>query len=54
MLAHFVDGVILPQVEVLVDVHAAGNAMEAALSSTTHWVDDPAVVQRTRRCRSSS
>jgi N-alpha-acetyl-L-2,4-diaminobutyrate deacetylase len=48
MLAHFVDSVLLPQVEISVDVHAAGNAMEAALSSTMHWVDDPAVVQRTK------
>ena len=48
MLAHFVDSVLLPQVEALVDVHAAGNAMEAALASTMHWVEDPAVVQRTK------
>jgi N-alpha-acetyl-L-2,4-diaminobutyrate deacetylase len=48
MLAHFVDSVLLPQVEISVDVHAAGNAMEAALSSTMHWVDDPSVVQRTK------
>jgi predicted deacylase len=48
MLAHFVDTVLLPQVEISVDVHAAGNAMEAALSSTMHWVDDPSVVQRTK------
>jgi N-alpha-acetyl-L-2,4-diaminobutyrate deacetylase len=48
ILAHFIDSVILPQVEALVDVHAAGNAMEAALSSTMHWVEKPAVVERTR------
>lgn len=48
MLAHFVDSVLLPQVEVSVDIHAAGNAMEAALSSTMHWVDDAAIVQRTQ------
>jgi predicted deacylase len=48
MLAHFVDSVLLPQVEISVDVHAAGNAMEAALSSTMHWVDDPDIVARTK------
>ena len=48
MLAHFIDTVLLPQVEISVDVHAAGNAMEAALSSTMHWVEDPAIVQRTK------
>jgi N-alpha-acetyl-L-2,4-diaminobutyrate deacetylase len=48
MLAHFVDSVIMPQVEVSVDVHAAGNAMEAALSTTMHWVDNPQVMERTR------
>jgi N-alpha-acetyl-L-2,4-diaminobutyrate deacetylase len=42
------DSVLLPQVEISVDVHAAGNAMEAALSSTMHWVEDPAVVRRTK------
>jgi N-alpha-acetyl-L-2,4-diaminobutyrate deacetylase len=48
MLAHFIDTVIMPQVEVCVDVHAAGNSMEAALSTTMHWVEDAAVMQRTR------
>jgi len=53
MLAHFIDSVILPQVEVLVDVHAAGNAMEAALSSTMHYGDDPAIVRKTRELAES-
>lgn len=48
MLAHFIDTMLLPQVEISVDVHAAGNAMEAALSTTMHWVNDPQVVQRTK------
>src|SRR6185503_13217020 len=48
VLAHFIDSVILPQVEVCVDVHAAGNSMEAALSTTMHWVNDPKVMERTR------
>jgi N-alpha-acetyl-L-2,4-diaminobutyrate deacetylase len=48
MLAHFIDAVLLPRVEISVDIHAAGNAMEAAPASTMHWVDDGAVVERTR------
>jgi predicted deacylase len=48
MLAHFIDTAILPQVEVSVDVHAAGNSMEAALCSIMHWVDDPKVIERTQ------
>lgn len=48
MLAHFIDTAIMPQVEVSVDVHAAGNSMEAALCSIMHWSDDPEVLERTR------
>jgi predicted deacylase len=48
MLAHFIDTTIMPQVEVSVDVHAARNAMEAALSTTMHWVDDAKTMEKTR------
>ena len=48
MLAHFIDTEIMPRVEVSVDVHAAGNSMEAALCTIMHWVDDPKVIERTR------
>jgi predicted deacylase len=48
MLAHFIESAIMPQVEVSVDVHAAGNSMEAALCSIMHWVDDPKVIERTQ------
>jgi len=48
MLAHFIDSIIMPQIEVSVDVHAAGNAMEAALSTTMHWVDDAKTMEKTR------
>ncbi len=48
MLAHFVETEIMPQVEVSVDVHAAGNSMEAALCSIMHWVDDADVLARTQ------
>ncbi|HUU73978.1 MAG TPA: succinylglutamate desuccinylase/aspartoacylase family protein [Burkholderiales bacterium] len=48
MLAHFIDSLIMPQVEVSVDVHSAGNSMEAALCSIMHWVDDPRIIARTQ------
>jgi len=47
VLAHFVDTEILTRVDVSVDIHAAGNAMEAALSSNMHYVDDAEILQRT-------
>lgn len=47
MLAHFVDTEILTRVEVSVDVHAAGNAMEAALSSNMHFTDDTERLKKT-------
>lgn len=47
MLAHFIDTEILTRVEVSVDVHAAGNAMEAALSTCMHYCDDPEILKRT-------
>lgn len=48
MLAHFIETAIMPQVEVSVDVHSAGNSMEAALCSIMHWVDDPKIIERTQ------
>ncbi len=48
MLAHFIDSAIMPQVEVSVDVHSAGNSMEAALCSIMHWVDDAKIIERTQ------
>ncbi|KPK29062.1 MAG: peptidase M14 [Betaproteobacteria bacterium SG8_40] len=48
MLAHFIDSTIMPQVEVSVDVHSAGNSMEAALCSIMHWVDDAKIIERTQ------
>ncbi len=47
MLAHFIDAVILPHVDVSVDLHTAGHSMEAALSTNMHYVQDEAVRQRT-------
>jgi predicted deacylase len=47
MLAHFVDSVLLPLVDVSVDVHTAGHSMESALSTNMHHLPDPAVRRRT-------
>jgi len=47
VLAHFVDTEILTRVDISVDIHAAGNAMEAALSSNMRYVDDADILQRT-------
>jgi predicted deacylase len=47
MLAHFIDSVILPQVDVSVDVHTAGHSMDAALSTNMHYVADAAIRART-------
>lgn len=46
MLAHFIDTEILPRVQVSVDVHSAGNSMEAALCTILHWVDDADLMKR--------
>jgi predicted deacylase len=47
MLAHFLDAVILPHVDVSVDLHTAGHSMEAALSTNMHYVPDEALRERT-------
>lgn len=47
MLAHFLDSVILPHVDVSVDLHTAGHSMEAALSTNMHYVGDDTVRKRT-------
>ncbi|MBI1397552.1 MAG: peptidase M14 [Betaproteobacteria bacterium] len=47
VLAHFIDSTILPMVEISVDVHAAGSAMEAAPSSNMHWKADVEMMQKT-------
>ena len=39
MLAHFIDTVLLPLVDVSVDLHTAGHSMESALSTNMHYVD---------------
>jgi N-alpha-acetyl-L-2,4-diaminobutyrate deacetylase len=40
VLAHFIDTVLLPRADVLVEVHSGGHGMESALSTNMHYTDD--------------
>ncbi|WP_293862850.1 succinylglutamate desuccinylase/aspartoacylase family protein [uncultured Alsobacter sp.] len=47
MLAHFMDSVILPLVDVSVDLHTCGHSGDSAPSTNMHYVDDAAIRERT-------
>jgi predicted deacylase len=47
MLAHFIDSVILPMVDVSIDLHTAGHSMESALSTNMHYLADQATREQT-------
>jgi N-alpha-acetyl-L-2,4-diaminobutyrate deacetylase len=47
MLAHFMDSVILPLVDVSVDLHTAGHSCDSALSTNMHYMPDREVRDRT-------
>ncbi|WP_186418105.1 succinylglutamate desuccinylase/aspartoacylase family protein [Bosea sp. CS1GBMeth4] len=47
MLAHFVDAMLLPLVDVSVDLHTAGHSGDSALSTNMHYVADAALRERT-------
>lgn len=47
MLAHFVDAVLLPHVDISVDLHTAGHSGDSALSTNMHYVADVGLRQRT-------
>lgn len=47
MLAHFLDSVILPHVDVSVDLHTAGHSNDTALSTNMHYPEDPIMRRRT-------
>lgn len=47
MLAHFVDTVVLPLVDISVDLHTAGHSGDSALSTNMHYVADTALRERT-------
>lgn len=47
MLAHFIDGYVLPHADVSVDLHTAGHSMDAAPSTNMHYLADAALRQKT-------
>lgn len=47
MLAHFLDGHILPLVDVSVDMHTAGHSFDSALSTNMHYLPDPDMRRKT-------
>ncbi|GAU80281.1 succinylglutamate desuccinylase/aspartoacylase family protein [Bosea sp. BIWAKO-01] len=47
MLAHFVDAVLLPHVDISVDLHTAGHSGDSALSTNMHYVADVGLRERT-------
>ena len=47
MLAHFVESVILPHVDISVDVHTAGHSGDTALSTNMHYLSDPEMRRKT-------
>ncbi|MCV9936341.1 succinylglutamate desuccinylase/aspartoacylase family protein [Boseaceae bacterium BT-24-1] len=47
MLAHFVDEMLLPLVDISVDLHTAGHSGDSALSTNMHYVADTALRERT-------
>jgi len=49
MLAHFLDAVILPHVDISVDLHTAGHSGDSAPSTNMHRIADPALMERTLR-----
>ena len=53
MLAHFIDTVLLPLVDVSIDLHTAGHSMESALSTNMHYVADATLRERTMKAASA-
>ena len=47
MLAHYLDSVILPHVDISVDLHTAGHSGDSAPSTNMHHVGDPELLKRT-------
>jgi predicted deacylase len=43
MLAHFLDGFVLPLADISVDLHTAGHSMDSAPSTNMHYVADPKI-----------
>jgi N-alpha-acetyl-L-2,4-diaminobutyrate deacetylase len=47
MLAHFIDALVLPHVDISVDLHTCGHSGDAALSTNMHYVPDQAMREKT-------
>jgi N-alpha-acetyl-L-2,4-diaminobutyrate deacetylase len=47
MLAHYLDAVILPMVDLSVDLHTAGHSGDSIPSTNMHHIADPALMART-------
>src|SRR3546814_751569 len=47
MLAHFLDGTVLPLADVSVDLHTAGHSGDSALSTNMHHLADAPALRRT-------
>jgi len=47
MVAHYLDAVILPMVDISVDLHTAGHSGDSIASTNMHSIADPALMART-------
>jgi N-alpha-acetyl-L-2,4-diaminobutyrate deacetylase len=47
MLAHFIDALVLPHVDISVDLHTCGHSGDAALSTNMHYLPDAAMREKT-------
>ncbi len=47
MVAHFLESLILPMVDVSVGLHTAGHSNDTVLSTDMHYLPDPAARRRT-------
>lgn len=53
MLAHFLDGYILPLADVSVDMHTAGHSFDSALSTNMHYLPDVDMRRKTMEAASA-
>ena len=53
MLAHFLDGYVLPHADISVDLHTAGHSMDAAPSTNMHYLQDAGMRDKTMAAASA-
>jgi predicted deacylase len=53
MLAHFLDGYVLPHADVSVDLHTAGHSFDSAPSTNMHYLPDAGMRQKTMAAASA-